>query len=112
MSKRLFFITAALVLFATYVATRDTVTMNASLPRKDVREIVNRLQEWSSPKFLRQITIETQSDGTVLASVREPGDRQSVTLFTNYGGHWKKFSWFLVGPDVAGAVRYGPEVPK
>jgi hypothetical protein len=111
-SRRLGLLVGASLLVTAYLATRDTVTVKCHLPRKDVREIVSGLQEWSSPKFFRQIIVDTNYDGTVLAWVNEPGDRASVTQFTNLEGHWRKCAWFLLGPGAGGVVRYGPVLPN
>jgi hypothetical protein len=89
----------ALMLFVAYRANRDTVKVQAPLAPNDVKTIVRGIQEWSSPKLFRQITILTERDGLVSAWVREPGERWSATVFSNSAGTWTKTAWFLVSAD-------------
>jgi hypothetical protein len=98
-SKRLFVVVVVLLAFVSYVGMRDTVRVRGELPRKDVKAIVHGVEEWSSPKPLRHIEVEPRPDGTVLASVREPGGRWSVTVFTNRTGVWTKCGWYLLEAD-------------
>ena len=98
-SKRLTLVFVAILMFVSYLATRDTIKVEAALPRKDVKAIVAGIQEWSSPKLFRQIVIRTQEDGMVSAWVREPGEHWSVTVFSNSVGVWKKVNWYLLNTD-------------
>jgi hypothetical protein len=98
-SKRLCAVVFVVVLLVIYRATRDTVRVKADLPKSDVKAILRGIEEWSSPKLFRHIEIEPGTDGTMVAWVREPGKRWSVTVFSNSVGGWKKVSWCLLNAD-------------
>jgi len=95
-ANRLLVIASALALFVTYVSTRDTVHVHGTLSRKEQRQIIAGIQEWSAPKFFRHIELERTDDGRVFARVREPGNHWSVTEFMNESGTWMKSGWFLL----------------
>jgi hypothetical protein len=94
-----FAVIVAGLMFISYLGIRDRVKVECDLPRKDVKEIVGRLEEWSAPKLFRQMEIEGGRDRQVHASVREPGERWSVTVFSNSESGWKKVGWFLAKAD-------------
>ena len=98
-ANRLLVVAFALALFAAYVLTRDTIRVNGDLSREERRQIIAGMQEWSAPKFSRHIEIERMSNGTVVARVREPGHRWSVTEFMKVSGTWEKSAWFLLEED-------------
>ena len=98
-SKRLFVVAAAFLAFVGYLGMRDTVRVKCELSRKDVKQIVSRVQEWSAPKLFRHIEIQEGGEGTVLASVREPGEHWSVTVFSNSSNGWNKVGWYLLAAD-------------
>ena len=98
-SKRWFAVVVALLALAGYLGMRDTVQVEGKLPRKDVKAIVSGVEERSTPKLFRHIEVKLEPDGTVLACVREPGNRWSVTVFTNQEGVWKKCARYLLESD-------------
>ena len=98
-SRRLFVVVVAFLAFIAYLCMRDTVRVKCELSRKDVKQIVSRAEEWSTPKLFRHIDAEAGRDGTVLASVREPGEHWSVTVFSNSPSGWQKMGWYLLGAD-------------
>lgn len=98
-SKRSVIAVIAFLAFVGYLGMRDTVRVEGDLPRKDVKAIVHGVKEWSVPKLFRHITVERGPGGTVLGSVREPGGRLSVTVFTNHAGGWKRCGWYLLETD-------------
>lgn len=104
-SKRLFALVVFGLALLSYTQMRYTVRVYNGVPQSAVKPVISGLEEWSTPKFFRHIEIERGPDGTLLGKVREPGDRWSVTVFTNMAGGWKKCAWFLVGQDKAGIVR-------
>jgi hypothetical protein len=61
-ANRLFLIGLVLALFVSYVYTRDTVRVHGDLPRKEQRQIIAGIQEWSAPKFFRHIELELTDD--------------------------------------------------
>src|SRR5262245_36264116 len=104
--KRLFAVFVAALALLSYTQMRDTVRVYKGVPKSAVKPIIGELEEWSTPKFFRHIEIEPGTDGTLLGEIREPGNKWSVTVFTNETGVWKKCGWFLVGEDKAGIVRH------
>lgn len=104
-SKRLFYFFAVALLFVSYLLTRDNVLVQGDLPPQTVKQIVSQAQEWSAPKFFRHIEVEAKDHDTILATVREPRNHWSVTVFTNSAGVWTKCGWYLLAEDRAGIVR-------
>src|ERR1022692_859617 len=96
-SKRWFAVVVAVLALVSYLGMRDTVRVDGKLPRKDVKAIVSGVEERKT--LFRHIEVKPEPDGTVLACVREPGDRWSVTVFTNQAGVWKKCAWYLLESD-------------
>jgi hypothetical protein len=99
MTKRLLLIVLAAVAFASYRAMRDSVRVEAKLSRSDLKTIIGGAEEWSCPKLFRQIEVKPAPDGAMSAWIREPGERWSVTVFSNSASGWKKVSWYLLGTD-------------
>jgi hypothetical protein len=101
--KRVVAVVASGLVFVSYLGMRDTIKVTGDIPQKDVRAAVAGLQECSSPKFFRYIEISRGSYGQhyLLAQVREPGHRWSITVFTNCAGAWKKSDWALCAEDRA-----------
>jgi len=98
-SKRLFVLFVVGLCLISYSQMRDTVRVYDGVPKSAVKPIISGLEEWSAPKFFRHIEIEPGRHGTLLGEVREPGERWSVTVFSNEAGAWKKCAWFLVSQD-------------
>lgn len=103
-SKRRFAVVVAVLAFVSYLGMRDTVQVKGDVPRKDVKAVVAGVEEWSSPKLFRHIEVSRgphREDNLLIAQVREPGYRWSITVFTNYAGAWRKCAWFLCEEDRA-----------
>jgi hypothetical protein len=96
-SKRWFAVVVAVLALVSYLGMRDTVRVDGKLPRKDAKAIISGVEERNT--LFRHIEVKPEPDGTVLACVREPGDRWSVTVFTNQAGVWKKCAWYLLESD-------------
>ena len=103
-SKRLVFVVVLVLAAFSYVRMRDSIRVEAHLSPRELKTIISGIQEWSRPKMFRQINVRREAEGNVAAWVREPGDRWSVTVFTNESGAWKRFAWFLASADNS-AVR-------
>ncbi len=80
------------------LARRDAIADLANLSPNELEAIVGKVEEWSSPKWSREIVLRKTADRSenVAAWVREANDRWSVTVFTNISGSWRKFGWVLV----------------
>lgn len=93
---RLIAVAAGLLVFGAYLSDRDKVRVEGNLSPTELDAIVSSVEEWSAPKLFRHIHVRPASDGCLTAWVREPGNRWSVTVFTNRLGTWQKFHWYLL----------------
>ena len=96
---RVIVLVVAIVLFLSYVGSRDTIRDFAGLSRGEKRALVRQAEEWSAPKFFRHIEIRPAPHDTAAVWIRESGRRWSVTWFTNETDGWKKTGWYLVDVD-------------
>jgi hypothetical protein len=93
---RLIAAVAGLLVFGAYLSDRDTIRVEGNLSPTELETIVSNVEEWSAPKLFRTIEVRRAPDGCRTAWVREPGNRWSVTVFTNRLGTWQKFHWYLL----------------
>ena len=107
-SKRVYASVLALLLLISYIMVRDTVRVEGSVPRKDVKAAVAGLKEWSTPKLFRHIEVSLDRRNRLIAKVREPDHHFSVTIFENYDGAWHQFEWFLLAEDT-NRLSYFPQ---
>ncbi len=105
-TDRLAIALVGLLIFLACLLRPDAIADLANLSPHEVDGIVSKVEEWSSPKWSREIVLRNTLDrsGNVAAWVREADDRWSVTVFTNVSGSWRKFGWALMERD--GEVRW------
>ena len=100
-TDRLAIALVGLLVFLACLSRKDAIADLANLAPHEVDRMVSNVEEWSSPKWSREIVLRNTSDrsGNVAAWVREADDRWSVTVFTNISGSWRRFGWALVERD-------------
>jgi hypothetical protein len=100
-TDRLVIALVGLLVFPACPSRKDAIADLVNLAPPEVDGIISNVEEWSPPKWSREIVLRNTSDrsGNVAAWVSEADDRWSVTVFTNVSGSWRKFGWALVERD-------------